>query len=122
MITTSSDPTLIQKATQNITAQQWTQNYRFCFFILKKQQWCWIKAQKEDGLCSAALFFLPSDGFSLGPFRPCGHTSALRRPPVYQRWVCLSPSPLVHLDHTVDFIYKPEAGEEPDCAWKEERG
>lgn len=45
---------------------------------------------------------------------------ALRRPALRQEGVSLSLSPLVHLDHTVDLIYKPEAGEEANCTCEEE--
>lgn len=34
----------------------------------------------------------------------------------------LAASPLIHLDHAVDLVYKPEAGEETNCTWKRERG
>lgn len=45
---------------------------------------------------------------------------AVRRPVLRQQGVSLSISPLVHLDHTVDLIYKPEAGEEANCTCEEE--
>lgn len=88
-------------------------------YILKKKSYRSLKQKRKKKKRGRALLceaFLPNVMVSV-PVR-LDHfikQEALRSPVQWQQEVSPCFSPLIHFDHTVDLIYKPEASKEANC-------